>query len=277
MKIIILGAGVAASSYPEVINKNPPGYLIDMDGELILFECSEGIRHRIEKAGYNYSDINHLVISHSHPDHCALVQYVQSLFCNGLWGGEEYNCRELNIYCPGHIANNFQTAWNFYNPDLGGEYFASPNLNFFNMTKLLGVLLAIKSPCSLYREKVYHGFGRSDALAFRLETDSGIFAYSGDTGECPGIRKIAKNADIFLCECSAKSGTENMISDYGHLTPFLAGDIARTSNVRVLILTHYTGLESEIAIMDNCRSSGFTGDIIIAHDNDIYETSVLIN
>ena len=82
MRLTILGSGTCVSQINGIRNRFPPAFLIeDKNNEKILFECSEGIRFRIEKAGYNYSDIEHIAISHSHPDHFALVHYLQSLFC----------------------------------------------------------------------------------------------------------------------------------------------------------------------------------------------------
>jgi ribonuclease BN (tRNA processing enzyme) len=69
MKLTILGSGTDASQLPGIPNRFPPGFLVEWDNEKILFECSEGIRFRLEQIGIDYASIRHLAISHSHPDH----------------------------------------------------------------------------------------------------------------------------------------------------------------------------------------------------------------
>ncbi|MFY9457381.1 MAG: MBL fold metallo-hydrolase [Candidatus Spechtbacterales bacterium] len=101
MEVTVLGSGVCASQLPGVPNRYPPGFLVEWGKDSkVLFECSEGIRFRLEQAGYDYCDIHHIVISHAHPDHFALPHYLQSVFVRGLYLGEKYQNPELHVYCP---------------------------------------------------------------------------------------------------------------------------------------------------------------------------------
>jgi ribonuclease BN (tRNA processing enzyme) len=111
-----------------------------------------------------------------------------------------------------------------------------------------------------------------DAVAFRLELPGNkVIVYSGDTGECEGIREISQNADIFICEASAKIGDNVSPVKVGHLNPFLVGDIAKSSNVKKVIIFHYTGLDSDEAIIAECQRAGFGGEIVIAKDFQIFK------
>ena len=51
----------------------------------------------------------------------------------------------------------------------------------------------------------------------------------------------------------------------GHLTPSLAGRIARKAHCRRLILTHLYPLCDEYDILRQCRKE-FAGEVIVAHD-----------
>jgi len=99
-----------------------------------------------------------------------------------------------------------------------------------------------------------------------LKTAEGIFVYSGDTGDCTGIRQIVKGADYFLSECSSRVGNEESAKEYGHLNPRLAGEIAVDGGIKKLILSHYTGLDTDEEMIEDCRRGGFRGEIIIAKD-----------
>lgn len=258
MKLTILGSGTCASQLPGIPNRYPPGFLVEWGNEKILFECSEGIRFRLEQTGYDFADIHHLAITHAHPDHYALAHFLQSVFCTGIWGGTKNTL--LNIYAPRDITEKFSQLQEYYFSY--PKNFENPKLNLVTLPSNPIIL----SRASLTAAHVYHDFGKIESLAFRLETPEGIFVYSGDTGDCPGIREISKEADIFVCECTASINDNNAPTKYGHLNPRTAGDIAKQSNVKQLVLFHYTGLDSDADMLDDCRKSGFSGEIILAKD-----------
>src|SRR3989344_2373852 len=216
MKLTILGSGTDASQIPGIPNRFPPGFLVEWDEEKLLFECSEGIRFRLEKIGIDYASIRHLAISHSHPDHYALPQFYQSIHNKGLWGGEHFSDHELKVYGPKDLVEGFPGLWQKYHPDLS-DMLPRPWLKFVAMPAQDEINIA---RAKLKAFEVYHGYGKVGAVAYRLETPEGIFVYSGDTGECEGIRDAANNADIFVCECSANIGDNQNPKGYGHLNPF---------------------------------------------------------
>jgi ribonuclease BN (tRNA processing enzyme) len=270
MKITILGSGTCGSQLPGVPNRFPPAFLVEWDGEKLLFDCSEGVRFRLEHAGYYYADLHHIAISHCHPDHNALVHYVQSVCCWNGWAGPPNP--EINIYTTNHIVEEFPTIWKFFTPD-------DPERNRHNWPKLKFHAMpdahsTIKiGSGELTAKKVYHGFGKTDAISFRLETPDGVFAYSGDTGECSGIREICQDADVFICEASARIGDLNNPVNYGHLHPKLVGEIAKEAKVKKVIFFHYTGLDSDEAMIADCRSSGYAGELICGKDFEVHELS----
>lgn len=55
------------------------------------------------------------------------------------------------------------------------------------------------------------------------------------------------------------------------LNPRQAGEVAKTCGVKKLVLTHYSGRDSDEAMLADCRLSGFEGEIVIAKDGDQYE------
>lgn len=292
MKLIVLGSGTCASQLPGVPNRYPPGFLVtwgENEQNKILFECSEGIRFRLEQAGYDYCDIHHIAISHAHPDHYALVHYYQSVFGRILYFDEDEKCRgrELHIYCPNQIADDFSALFRAYNPEWGdAQEYWWPKLIFHKMSVLYRyesrlaqeefLHAYLKESAMLRAMGAYHGFGKVDALAFRLITRDGVFAYSGDTGFCRNVYSVANGADIFVCEASSRVGDDHTPytpKGFGHLTPYLCGDIARNGAVKKLILFHYTGLDSDEAMIEDCRRSGFNGEIVIAKDFEVLEVS----
>lgn len=269
MHVIILGSGTCASGIPGIPDRQPPAFLVEWEEDemtqRVLFDCSEGVRFRLEAAGVSYTDIRHVAISHTHPDHCAIFHFCQSLFCKGLFGGDAFWSPELSIYCPSTLAKNFHKMWKFYTPET--PVFPFPTIRLVRMSSRVRPMRI--GSAKLFALPVYHGFGKVDALAFRLETPSGTFVYSGDTGECEGIRAIAKNADIFVCEASARVGDEKTPREYGHLNPRLAGEIAQQAGVKRLVFFHYTGLDSDEAMIAECRRGGYTGYAVVGKDRQL--------
>lgn len=74
-------------------------------------------------------------------------------------------------------------------------------------------------------------------LGYRLELENKIITYCTDTGLCPNLYELAKDADIFITECSYKPGQEEW--GWPHLKPEEAAEVAVKSKVKKLILTHF--------------------------------------
>jgi ribonuclease BN (tRNA processing enzyme) len=82
-------------------------------------------------------------------------------------------------------------------------------------------------------------------LAVSLEKDGKRFVFSADTGPCPEIERLAKGADLFLCEASWREADEGS-PQIGHLTTRQAAEIAKRAGVKKLCLTHlYPGYDPE--------------------------------
>jgi len=114
---------------------------------------------------------------------------------------------------------------------------------------------------------VFHAYGKILALAYRLETPGGVFVYSGDSGAGLDLEKAARNADIFLCDCSADIG-EDKSGTSGHLNSYQAGELALKTGVKKLWLTHYSGKDSPEEIIKECSRSGFSGEVLVVKDGD---------
>ncbi|MFW9820499.1 MAG: MBL fold metallo-hydrolase [Candidatus Thorarchaeota archaeon] len=74
-------------------------------------------------------------------------------------------------------------------------------------------------------------------LGYRIELNNKIITYCTDTGLCPNLFELAKNADVFITECSYKPGQEKW--GWPHLKPEEAAEVAKKSEVKKLILTHF--------------------------------------
>jgi ribonuclease Z len=267
MKITLLGTGTC-STIPNISDRKPPAFLVEWDGNAILFDCSEGVRFRLEQIGFDISRIRHIAISHTHPDHYSLPHFHQSVSNRWAWGGEQFKNEQISVYAPAWAADNYTELWNFYSPDFPNDQLPT-KLHFIRMPESGSIHIGSGK---LTAFPVHHGWGTIQSLAFRLETPEGIFAYSGDTGDCPGIREACRNADVFVCEASARIGDIKTVKEYGHLHPEAIGDICRNGGVKHVILFHYTGLDSDNSMEQTLLKTGFSGKTTIGKDFQTFLT-----
>ncbi len=72
---------------------------------------------------------------------------------------------------------------------------------------------------------------------YRFSLEEKTVAYCTDTGVCKAIYELAKNADLFISECSFRSGS--LIKNAFHLNPAAAARIAKSSGAKRLALMHF--------------------------------------
>ena len=100
------------------------------------------------------------------------------------------------------------------------------------------------------------------SLAYKVTSSGGRSAvYSGDTDFCENLVALSKDADLLICE----SALPDDLKVKGHLTPSLAGEIARRANVRKLVLTHFYPECDQADIEKECRKT-WAGPLMLAED-----------
>jgi len=235
-----------------------------VNGLHILLDCSEGIRFRLKAAGIDLSKVMHVAISHAHPDHAALPQFIQSKFCAHMYGPHEASGK-LRIYMPKILARDFPQVWNWHQPENDGGYWNEFAPSIIGMDD--GFEETIAPGVVLKAIHVYHGFGRHPAMGFRLTTPDGVIAYTGDTGVCEGARVLAQSADLLIADCSTRVGQE-YTGGYGHMGPRQCGDLALKAGATELWLTHYYDIDSPDVMLSEVREGGFFGTAKLAQDGD---------
>jgi ribonuclease BN (tRNA processing enzyme) len=82
------------------------------------------------------------------------------------------------------------------------------------------------------------------AFGYRVEGAASSFGYSGDTGLCPGLTKLAEGVNLLLCEATAREEGA-LTASAGHLTARQAGEVASEANSQILVLTHLSRQDPE--------------------------------
>lgn len=125
------------------------------------------------------------------------------------------------------------------------------------------------------------------ALAYRFDTPSGSVVFSGDTGPCDNVVRLAQGADFlvhevidvgFIADRVAKLPNRDNIVNHlteSHTSPEDAGRIAARAGVGTLVLSHLVPGDSEIAEADWERRarSTFDGEVVCGVDLDQFALS----
>lgn len=78
-----------------------------------------------------------------------------------------------------------------------------------------------------------------------------------DTEICDNAIKLARDADVLVCEATLKSDLDEVAYDRKHLTAKLAGDIANQANAKQLIITHFSQRYKSTTEMEEDAKSVF--------------------
>ncbi|MEY2400367.1 MAG: hypothetical protein QOJ08_478 [Ilumatobacteraceae bacterium] len=125
------------------------------------------------------------------------------------------------------------------------------------------------------------------AFAYRFDTPSGSAVFSGDTGPCDNVVRLAQGADYlvhevidldFISDRVAKLPNRDNIINHlteSHTSPEDAGRIAARAGVKTLVLSHLVPGDSEIPEGDWERRArtAFDGDVVCGVDLDQFALS----
>lgn len=247
MELWLLGSGTGVP-HPR---RRPPALAVSTGGHLLLFDCGAGTLWSLAEAGLEFCDLDWLFLSHLHPDHSGDVASLlfaaraplygrkKPLMIGGAVGLVDFHKRLSSVY--GQWIHLDRKLLGFQEIDPA----ASTSLEF-PFGRLVTLAMAHTTA----------------SLGYRLETrDGAVLAYSGDTDYCANAVLLARDADLFVCECSFPDHLKTV----GHLSPKWAGRLAREAGCRRLLLTHLYPACDGVDVTAACREE-YDGDILVAED-----------
>ncbi|MFX1559669.1 MAG: ribonuclease Z [Promethearchaeota archaeon] len=268
IEIVFLGSG---GSIPTE-KRNHPAIAIRYEGWVLLFDAGEDVQRQYEKAQLGLNKKMAIFVSHVHADHVLglpglllrfsllgrikplniygpkeLIEYVKvsqstinlgttfEATVHAIGPGEVFNHRDLSV-CAFEVdhrgyALGFEIIW----ARSTGKFLPSK-------AKDLGVPkgpfwkeLASGKPVKLEDGTIV---SPEDVTAPGPEPLK--IVYSGDTRPCEELRKAAQGADVLICEAMYTSEHANLAEERGHSTATAAAELAKESDVKLLVLTHYS-------------------------------------
>lgn len=246
--VTVLGSGTCVPS----LKRSSCSVFIKTEEAGLLFDMGAGTMRRLLEAGYSPYDVTHLFFSHLHPDHTGeLVPYLFSL----KYPGNIDVVRPVQVFAGMGFLDFYKGLKGVY-----GEWVVpAPGVLTIREQDTGGLHRYDAELFTLETVPVNH---RDESIAFRVTFPGGaVFVYSGDTDVSENLVEIAGGADLFVCE----SAMPDAMKVPGHLTPSIAGDIARRAGVKKLVLTHLYPECEKVDIAKECRSN-YDGELVLAED-----------
>jgi len=243
--ITILGSGTCVPS----LRRSACSVLLEFDKQKVLIDSGPGTTRRLLEHGLTINQLTHIFYSHFHPDHISeLVSILFSSKYSGL-----VRSTPLTITAGEGFVKFFEKLTSVF-----GHWIELDKLVLNEMNISTSDHQSFDEFC-VDTVPTDHN---PESLAYRFTSKSNAtVVYSGDTDYCKQLIQIASSANLFVCE-SAMPDDKKV---GGHLTPSLAGKIARDACVDQLILTHLYPECDEVNIVKECRKN-YSGPLWIAED-----------
>lgn len=288
MKAVIVGSG---SAVPDPDRGNPSQAVI-IDDEILLFDCGERTTINLIKSGVNPNDVGHLFLTHLHWDHMSEFGYLVM---------STWNCgrrHTLQVYGPdgteAMVANSIygthKADFDFVRgyirrlpPHITHKPSNDPNVRAQDIE--VGFELETDTFKVTTGEVVHHQCVGMPSVAYRVESEYGVVAISGDTSPCQGMIDLAKGADVLIHDTAFLDEIIEERQMWSHSGPSGAGRVAQEAGVKKLVLTHlgpytshpkaiemgemYYGPARGPEIWDEIvakAEAAFDGPVVLAHD-----------
>ena len=265
LRIIFLGTG---GSLP-TRNRNPSAVIVNLKGELLLFDCGEGTQQQMMRAKTGMMSLSSIFVSHFHADHFlgipGLIQTMsflgrkEPLTIYGPEGTKEFTeVFKVLGYCnlkyevtgvelsPGDIVEgkNYVVRalkTEHSTPSLGYSLIENPRPGRFNREKAveLGVL-----PGPLFAKLQKGNPVEVNGKLVKPEEVVGAprpgrtVVYSGDTRPCEAVLEASRDADVLIHDGSFADEMAGWAEESMHSTAGEVASLAKEAGVRQLVLTH---------------------------------------
>lgn len=248
-RLVILGS---ASPRPDA-HRNNTFLLLQGEKDHVLIDCAGCPIQSLQRVGADLDHLEHLIVTHRHPDHI----YGVPVLVLGLWlfgrtrplivYGERQSLATISA-----LMEIFRTEeWPGRFPLYYDEITMSPHQFVLDTMEFR----ITSSPMKHMVPTI--------GLRIEIKSSGRVVAYSADTEPCDALIELAHGADLLLHEATGEG--------IGHSSSAQAGEIARRSAAKELVLVHLPEMDGHL---EQCRLQAvktFGGPVRLANDFDVYE------
>jgi len=235
-KITLLGTGTSLIT----LERRASSVLIELEDTKILFDCGHGVVQRLLEIGVHPNNINHIILSHFHPDH---VSDLIPFFHTGA--KEKYNPRttDLHVYGPPGVHSFIDKVENLFKP----HTFRLPSYDIV--------------VDEIDEEGFRIGTYSFEFVSLPPEGNHGLkftwrgrsFAITGDSYFHDQEIEFLRNVDL-------------AIIDAGHLEEDRIVQLSVASQAKLIICSHIYREINRYRLQELARTEGYQGTIEVARD-----------
>lgn len=253
MRLTVLGRSPARPNPGEAC----AGYLVEGGDARLLVDIGPGVVAQLLLHRHP-EELDAVVVSHLHPDHMLDLVTLRYVY---PWHSRPRDERLRVIVPPGSAEQLLDLA-----RGAGGKRFLE---DVFRLVEHDGRSPMAFGRMTLTPVETQHFI---PCWGFRAEADDRVLAYTADTAPCGGLLELAADADLLLSEATLRSIEEDARhpEPRGHLLPAEAGDAARETGARRLILTHLP-VEDGAAWAREQAAAAYGAPVEVAEPGGSYE------
>lgn len=235
-KLTLLGTGTCQLQ----AERKASSVLIQLEGTNIIYDFGRGIAQRTVDVGLKHDDIEHIVISHFHPDHFSdLIPY----FHSALWSKIDNRSKDINIYGPigieariDAILEHFVTAVN--------------KVNKFEVKVHTIEEGEFEIDGYSFEAKILQP---ADNHGIKFSIDGKVIALTGDS-------------EFHQEEVEFLKGVDVAVFDAGHISKEEIVGLAVNTQVGKLVCSHQYYELDQRELQKEADSKGYKGEIIVGED-----------
>jgi len=233
------------------------GYLVRADGFGLALDLGNGTVGVLQRH-IDPFELGGIALSHLHPDHCAdMTALLVYLRYHPL---RPHGWRPLPVHGPTETATRLAAA----SASSAAERAAIDMSDVFDIGPLDSTSVHI-GPFELSSAPVAHP---CEAYAVRVQHGGRSLVYTGDSGPCEELSKLAYGADVLLAEATWTDDPSRP-KDL-HMSGLQAGTLAATAGAGRLLLTHVAPWTDAPSVLAEARGA-FDGPVELVASGTSYD------
>ena len=250
---------VLGSSANQTANREGVALLFENESSTLLIDSGPGIIASLQRANRNASDINNLLLTHTHGDHILGFAYF-------VWNrnferlGKE-PAKDLNVYGNAVSINLARIMLEKCYPDAKFSF----TVNYFTLTS------EDELKIDNFSVVVVDAIHQVSTLSCLIREDDKLVCYSSDSLPNEKLLSLSKNAKLVIHEGMFTIKSEYLSRKVMHSTAKDAGKFAQMTDCKQLLMVHIApelfGKEFELL---NEASIEYKGNISIPRDGSVY-------
>jgi ribonuclease BN (tRNA processing enzyme) len=234
--LTLLGTGTCQIEF----ERRASSVLLELDDAYILFDCGHGTVQRLLEAGIHHNQVDHLVLSHFHPDHVSdLIPFLHA----GAWSRQNPRSSDIHVYGPEGVQNLIE-----------------------GFVRIFGIDAFQQSSYSLVVHQVTDGFfgigfQHFEFLSLPPAGNHGLrFTYNGKTYALTGDSHFHAEEVEFL------KGVDLAVIDSGHLEDGEIVELAVASQARMIVCSHLYREIDAPRLQAQAELRGYQGSMAVGRD-----------